>query len=76
MKQFQFHPFKPRRNDVFYAFVLAAMFAVSVAGAVIGAVSLVHGQPSADVAKAHDQKLVLSDPAHEAALAANAGARK
>ena len=52
VKQFQFQAFRQQRNDVFFACVLAAMFVVSVAGAVVGSVEMARGQASADVAKA------------------------
>lgn len=75
MKQFQFQPFQRQKNDVLFAFVIAAMFAVTLATAVAGAFDFARGNARTDVAKAHGQKIAMQNPEREAARAAHAGAR-
>jgi hypothetical protein len=76
MKQFQLHSYQRQKNDVLFAFVMAAMFAISLVGAVSGAFDVVRGHSGADVAKARGQAVALRDPAHEPARIAPSGARK
>jgi hypothetical protein len=75
MKQFQFHPFQRQKNDVFFAFVMAAVFAVTVVVAVAGAFDVARAPAGADVAKTRGQTIAMRDPRHEAAPAAPSGAR-
>jgi hypothetical protein len=76
MKQFQVRAVERQKNDVWFAFVMAAMFAISVVGVVAGAFDAARDHAGADLAKARGQAIVMRDPAHEAVEAARAGARK
>jgi hypothetical protein len=76
MKQFQVHAYERQKNDVWFAFVMAAMFAISVVGVVAGAFDAARDHAGADLAKARGQVIVMRDSAHEAVQAARAGARK
>ena len=76
MKQFQVHSFQRQKNDVWFAFVMAAVFAISVVGVVAGTFDAVRGHAGADFAKARGQVIVMRDAAHEPIQAAPSGARK
>ncbi|HEX4596398.1 MAG TPA: hypothetical protein VH278_01310 [Burkholderiaceae bacterium] len=75
MKQFQFHAFERQKNDVFFAFVMAAVFAITVVGAVAGAFDVARGHAGADMAKARGQAVAMRDPGREP-LNVPSGARK
>jgi hypothetical protein len=75
MKQFQFHQFQRQKNDVFFGFVMAALFAVTVVVAVAGAFDVARGHAGAtDVAKARGQTVATRDPEHEPVPGPRAGA--
>jgi len=76
MKHFQFEPFHARKNDVFYAFVVGAMFVVTVAGAVVGTADVARGHAGAHVAKAHGTTIAMRNPEREAIPVAPSGARQ
>ncbi len=42
-----------RKNDLCFAFLMAAVFAVVTAGALAGTLDLAHGRTGAEVAEAH-----------------------
>ena len=70
----QFHAFQRQKNDVLFAFVMAAVFAITVVGAVAGAVDLARGH-APEVARGHGQAVAMRDPAREHVIAPS-GARQ
>ncbi|HEY4039106.1 MAG TPA: hypothetical protein VGM15_09825 [Burkholderiaceae bacterium] len=64
-----------QKNDVFFAFVMAAVFAITVVGAVAGAFDVARGHAGADMAKAPGQAVALRDPGREP-LNVPSGARR
>jgi hypothetical protein len=52
-----------RKNDLCFAFLMAAVFAVMTAGAVAGTLDLAHGHTGAEVAEAHAAQAARHDPA-------------
>jgi hypothetical protein len=76
MKRFEFHAFERQKNDVFFAFVMAAVFAITVVGAVAGAFDVARGHSGADYAKSHGQTVAMRDARHEPAPISPPGARR
>jgi hypothetical protein len=72
----KYSQFKQRKNDFAFAFVMAAMFAVTVVGAVAGYVDMARGRLGADSAKTQGPSLALRGPAEQVPHVANAGERK
>jgi hypothetical protein len=75
MKQFQVHSYQRQKNDVLFAFVMAAVFAITV-GAVAGALDVIRGHSGADVAKVRGQPIAMRDSGHEVGRIAPSGARQ
>jgi hypothetical protein len=75
MKQFQFEPFQRQKNDVFFAFVMAAVFAVTVVVAVADAFDIARGHADANVAKAAGQTVAMRDAKREPGATGRAGVR-
>ena len=68
--------FETRKNDVFFAFLMAAIFAVMLVGELAGALSLVHARAGAEYAKTHPARVAMGDAGERAPLVAPAGARR
>ena len=72
MKQLQF---QTRKNDVAFAFLMAAVFAVTLAAAVVGTLDIARGQAGVEAAKPQKTPLARRDTGEPKSQIARAGAR-
>jgi hypothetical protein len=70
-----YSPFKQRKNDFAFAFVMAAMFA-AIVGAIVGILDLAGARVGVEAAKTQSPPLALRGPAEQAPHVANAGEGK
>jgi hypothetical protein len=68
--------FYPAKNDFFFALLIAAVFAVTVAGAITGSLDLARGRVGADYAKTRAATIALRGNEEQAPQVKHAGARK
>ena len=73
MRQPQFHP---RKNDFFFALLVAAGVAVTAVGAVTGYLDFARGRVAANVAKARAPAIALHDAGRQAPKVERAGVGK
>jgi len=71
----KYQPIHPRKNDFFFAFLLAAVFAVTIVGEVAGVVSVAR-RADTEVAKARQAPAAARSVGEQAPLLARAGARR
>jgi hypothetical protein len=69
----QYSKFHPAKNDFCFAFVMAAMFVVTIVGAVAGAVQMARGHAAADSAATQTTSVALRGANEHAPRAARAG---
>jgi hypothetical protein len=70
MQQPQFHPGK---NDFFFAFLMTAVFVITVAGAIGGYLDLARGRVDVDYVKTRGAPVALRDATERAPQIARAG---
>jgi hypothetical protein len=68
--------FDPGKNDFFFAFVIAAVFVVTVAGAVVGYVDLAREHADAESAKVREAPVALDVARGHGSELAGAGAAR
>jgi hypothetical protein len=69
----QYSKFHPAKNDFCFAFVMAAMFVVTIVGAVAGVVDIARGRAAADSAGTPTTSVALRGANEQAPQAARAG---
>jgi hypothetical protein len=72
VKHLQFHT---RKNDVTFAFLMAAVFAVTLAAAVAGTIDIAGGRASVEAAKTQTAPVAHGDTGEPQSQIARAGAR-
>ncbi len=72
MKHAQFHQ---RKNDFCFAFLIAAVFAITLVGAVAGSLDLVRGRAGGESAKTQEVSVALRGPGEQASNVAHTGAK-
>jgi len=70
----KYSQFDPGKNDFFFGFVIAAVFVISVAGAVVGYVDIAREHANAQSAKVREAPVALDVARGQAAEVAGAGA--
>lgn len=69
------HQFQPRKNDFAFAFLLAAVFAVTIAAGVAGTLDIARARASVEAAKAQTAPVAHRDTGEPESQIAHAGAR-
>ena len=72
MKHAQFHQ---RKNDFCFGFLIAAVFAITLVGAVAGSLDLVRGRAGEESAKTREVSVALRGTGEQASNVSHTGAK-